>query len=685
MVSVPLYLAEIYGFLSCLFFYFQTAGGEGGPLSVPTVDSFPMVDVFVTVYNEPIDILYKTLVGCLNMDYPKERLKVYVLDDGGREEVKKIVRSLKCKYLKRDIRKHAKAGNLNYGLENSDGEFIAIFDVDHIPTRSFLKETIGYFKDSQVAFVQTSHHFYNPDIYQKNLFLEGKITNDQDLFFHVIQPGRDYFNSSFFAGSSGIFRRKALEEIGGFQTRTVTEDIHTSFVLHSRGWRSVYVNKNLSAGLTPERISSYINQRRRWTRGSIQLFIYDNPLFKKGLSFSQRVNYFASIFYFFHPLPRIIYLSVPLSFLLFGIPPIKANFFELGHYFLSHYLAFTLAFNLFSKGFRHFFWSDIYETTTAFPLSSEVIKTLSNPKDTVFKVTPKGERYERLEFFPFYLIPNLVLVGLILFGLLRGIYLTFYGLIDQQAAAISISWSAYNFLLLSLALMVGIEKPQKRIAVRFSRKLPCKIISQSRLIPAKTLDLSESGLSLVLEERIPFQPMFGLSLTLDREELFLFGKTVRYDQYSRGKYLLALSFVGLTKTQRENLIKGIFTTPSVWEHLFLDGIWYSFKNLLSPLYEPLLKKKILRRTVPRIKKVIPVEMIVEGKSYFGYTRDISEKGLSLRIKKKVKLNGELRLKLYWKKRFEELEGKMMWVRYKKDETLFGIKLKQFIELGSMVS
>jgi len=685
IASRVLYFAEIYGFLSSFFFYLQTIKSNLSS-SVTRDDSFlPTVDIFVPVYNESVDILYKTLVGCLNIDYPKERFNVYVLDDAGRKEVYQLTRTLKCRYLKRETHEYAKAGNLNYGLKNSDGEFIAIFDVDHIPLSSFLKETIGYFKNSWVAFVQTAHHFYNSDIYQRNLFLEGKLTNDQDLFFHVIQPGRNYFNSSFFAGSSGIFKRKALEEINGFQTTTVTEDIHTSLVLHSRGWRSVYVNKDLSAGLTPESISAYLNQRRRWTRGSLQLFIYDNPLFKRGLSLAQRINYFASVFYFFHPLPRIVYLSAPLSFLLFNIPPIKANFLELIHYFFAHYLAFIFAFHLLGKSFRYFFWSDVYETTTAFPLSLEVIKTLIRPKDTVFKVTPKGERSERLKFNSFYLIPNVVLTGLILFGLLRGTYLTLSHLIDWQTAVINLGWSTYNFLLLSLAIMIGIERPQRRLAVRFLRALSCKIISGDRLIPAKTFDLSESGISLIIEERVPFQPTFGLLLSLDREESILFGKTVRYDQYSRGRYLLSFSFVGLTKTQRQNLIKGIFTTPSVWEHFFPNGIWYSFKNLLSVLYKPLRKRKFLRRSAPRLKKVIPTEITSVGKSYFGYTRDLSERGVSLRIKKRVKLIGEFRLKLYWRRGFEEVEGEPVWIRYGKDETLLGIKLKQFIELGSLIS
>ncbi|MBH0188679.1 MAG: glycosyltransferase [Nitrospira sp.] len=95
---------------------------------------------------------------------------MYVLDDGHRDEAKQLAAALGCGYLRRPDRpRHAKAGNLNHALRMTDGDLVAVFDVDHIPARTFLKETIGFFNDPDVAFVQTPHHFYNPDIFQRNL------------------------------------------------------------------------------------------------------------------------------------------------------------------------------------------------------------------------------------------------------------------------------------------------------------------------------------------------------------------------------------------------------------------------------------------------------------------------------------------------------------------------------------
>ncbi|MDP1845686.1 MAG: glycosyltransferase, partial [Candidatus Moranbacteria bacterium] len=235
VVGWTVFLAELYGLFQYGFFAYQV----WSPLdrTAPPLTTIPTVDMMVTVVHEPLDILKRTLVGCTHQEYPKDRFKVYVLDDGHRDEVRELAASLGCAYLRRPDRPlHAKAGNINHALTQSNGELVAMFDVDHVPSTSFLKETVGFFQDSKVAFVQTPHHFYNPDIFQRNLRLEQELKNEQALFFRMVQAGRDRHNSAFFAGSSGIFRRAPLEEIGGFQTQTISEDLHTSLILHSRGY-----------------------------------------------------------------------------------------------------------------------------------------------------------------------------------------------------------------------------------------------------------------------------------------------------------------------------------------------------------------------------------------------------------------------------------------------------------------
>ena len=337
LVSWTVYTAEAYAFVQILLFAYHA----WSPLERQPVPlcRYPNIDIFVTVVDEPLSILRRTLIGCINQDYPNDRYRVHVLDDGQRDEIKTLAASLNCGYIRRADRQHAKAGNLNHALHETSGEIIAIFDVDHVPTSSFLKDTVGFFQDEQVAFVQTPHYFYNPDVFQKNLQLEGVLKNEQALFYRVLQAGRDRHNSAFFAGSCGLFRRRVLVEIGGFRTETVTEDIHTSMVIHAKGYRSCYLNKVLAAGLMPETFERSIKQRVRWAMGHVQIFFRTNPFTMRGLTLPQRIGYFASIFYFLHGVPRIVCLVAPLFALLLGIIPVTADVPSLVNLFGSYYLA----------------------------------------------------------------------------------------------------------------------------------------------------------------------------------------------------------------------------------------------------------------------------------------------------------------------------------------------------------
>ena len=301
-----------------------------------------------------------------------------------------------CAYIARESRDHAKAGNLNHALKQTSGELIAVFDTDHVPTSAFLRETVGFFDNQRVAIVQTPHHFYNPDIFQRNLRLERELNNEQALFFRALQPGRDAHNSAFFAGSSGVFRRRPLMEIGGFQTDTITEDIHTSMLVHAKGYESRFLNKVLAAGLMPETFGGYLKQRTRWAIGCIQMFLKCNPMTVRGLTWSQRIDYLGSVYYFFHGIPRVICLSAPRAALLLGVSPVHATVGELVHLFGSYFFATLVMMRTVGSGTRNAFWADVYETAMCFSLSNAPIATMLRPrKPRAFVVTPKGEKLEK--------------------------------------------------------------------------------------------------------------------------------------------------------------------------------------------------------------------------------------------------------------------------------------------------
>ncbi|MBI3995129.1 MAG: glycosyltransferase, partial [Nitrospirae bacterium] len=554
-ISLTLYLAEIYGFLSVLLFYLQVAKPTERSATPPEEAALPTVDIFITFYNESPDILYRTLVGCMAMDYPAGLKKVYVLDDGEREEIKRLVERVGGRYLTRPTHEHAKAGNLNHALARSSGEFVMVLDCDHVPVRTFLKETIGFFKEPDIAFVQTPHYFYNPDTFQRNLRLEREIVNEQDLFFYIIQPGRDGFNSSFFAGSGGVFRRSALQSIGGFQVMTLTEDLHTSMVLHAKGYRSVYLNKILAAGLAPESYRNYLKQRQRWTRGGLQVFLLDNPLWKPGLTLMQRIHYFGSIFYFFHGWPRLVYLTAPLAYLLFQYSPLIAPLPVLVNYFLPYYVTSFMAFNLISRGFRNPFWSDVYETVMCFFISWTSIETVFIPKKSRFHVTPKGERFEEAHLDWFYVMPHILLGVVLLIGMGFGGYRLWEGGFNYNATLLSLFWTAYNLTILVAAVVVARERPQKRASPRLFRQIDCELIFGGRTLTGRTTDLSETGLSLSLDRPVLLPPVVQTRLISDfGETTDLKGEVIRNDSSPAGEEMgssVGIRFLNLSDSQHQ--------------------------------------------------------------------------------------------------------------------------------------
>src|SRR5882757_3519646 len=290
------------------------------PVPLPDdTDLWPAVDLLIPTYNEPLSVVKHTALAAMNIDWPSDRLHVYILDDGRREEFRRFAEEAGIGYMTRDDNEHAKAGNINCALTRLDAPYVAIFDCDHVPTRSFLQITLGWFlRDTKLGMLQTPHHFYSPDPFERNLDLFRKIPNEGELFYGVVQDGNDFWNATFFCGSCAVLRRSALDQIGGMAVETVTEDAHTSLRMQSNGWNTAYINIPQAAGLATERLSAHVGQRIRWARGMVQILRTDNPLFAPRLRFAQRLCYFNAMAHFLYPLPRLIFLTAPLIYLVFG-------------------------------------------------------------------------------------------------------------------------------------------------------------------------------------------------------------------------------------------------------------------------------------------------------------------------------------------------------------------------------
>lgn len=345
--SRVLYAAELFGFFTALLHAFMTWRLTRRVSPAPPEGL--RVDVFIPTYNEDIAIVRRTVLAAKAMDYPHT---TWILDDGKRSQMRRLATELGVRYLARTENTHAKAGNLNHALQHSQADFIATFDADHAPRRDFLIKTLGFFNDPRVAFVQTPQDFYNLDSYQNRTEAEQRRAwSEQSLFFRIIQRGKDYWNSAFYCGSCAVIRRRALDDIGGFATGTVTEDIHTSLRLHKRGWRSVYLPESLAYGIAPAKIEPFLKQRIRWGMGAMNVWRREGILTARGLSLAQRLSYLATALAYFDGWQKFIFYLAPVLVLTTGMMPLSVDGREFLSYFIPYYLLNFLAFEEIARGY----------------------------------------------------------------------------------------------------------------------------------------------------------------------------------------------------------------------------------------------------------------------------------------------------------------------------------------------
>ncbi len=494
--------AEVYTWLVLLLGYAQTSW----PLKrAPTpltddLERWPTVDVFIPTYNEPLKVVKPTVYAALTMDWPADKFKVYILDDGRREEFRRFAEEVGAGYIVRPDNRHAKAGNLNHALTKTDGEFITIFDCDHIPTRSFLQVNMGGFlRDPKLALVQTPHHFFSPDPFERNLGLFRRVPNEGELFYGLIQDGNDLWNAAFFCGSCAVLRRKPLEEVGGIAVETVTEDAHTALKLHRLGYRSSYINVPQAAGLATESLSAHIGQRIRWARGMAQIFRLDNPFLGKGLSWMQRVCYSNAMLHFLNGIPRLVFLTAPLAFLIFHAYVIYAPAISVALYVLPHMVHANITNSRMQGGVRHSFWAEVYETVLAWYIALPTTLALIDPHKGKFNVTAKGGLVDR-NFFDWTIsLPYLTLVGLNVAGYFFGVWRIAYGPGDEVPTVIlNLIWTLYNTVILGGAIAVSSEARQVRLAHRVQLKLPAILhLPDGKTVQCRTEDFSEGGTALV--------------------------------------------------------------------------------------------------------------------------------------------------------------------------------------------
>lgn len=538
----------------------------------------PSVDVFICTLNESPDMLSTTIAGCRNIDYPN--LKVYVLDDGRRAEIKELAEMLDCNYITRDTNKGYKAGNINNALSQTDGEIVVIFDSDHIPASTFLKETVYNFVDEKVALVQTPQHFCNPDAFQKNLELSEFLANEQEMFYRVIEPSLNEFDSVFCGGTNILIRRKHLEVVGNFPEGTITEDSLLGLEFHAAGFKVVYYNRPIAIGLAASSFEEYIKQRARWAKGNVQIITHPkNWKYYLKLNVQQAFFYLSGVLYFFTPIARLVYLTAPVLFLFFDISPLLILFYQIIAFQICY---FSLKFIfIFTSRVRvgNIVMADVYDLVTSIFTIGGIMQTLFLPAGLAkFKFSVTKKNTDKLKTNYKYKITMIVIFIILIAAELQGIYDIFYSdPYSVLAVVANLFWNTTNIIVVAYGIKVVSEKPEKREYQRINVNDSLSLKdSKNHNINTHVNNISRSGISLESNE---LKNIEGTDININIE-----GENNEAEilecQETKDKYVCKTRFKDPIKLYRlsrifiyrlTKFVKFAYKNPDAWDDYFSKG------------------------------------------------------------------------------------------------------------------
>jgi cellulose synthase (UDP-forming) len=486
------------------------------------------VDVFITCYDEPLEVLRRTAIGARAIRYPH---RTYMLDDGKREEVKAMCEELGLGYIRRVGNANAKSGNLNYALSVTSGEFILQLDSDHVPLPNILDRMLGYFNDPKMAVVQSPQDFYNVDSFTHVVNDAGRrLWEENRIFYSLIQPGRDSWNASFFCGSCGILRRSALEEVGGFASQTIIEDMETTIRLHQEGYKSAYHRETLAYGLAPGAAGAYHVQRMRWGQGSMQVLRKLKPLTMRGLTFGQRVNYFAGTAAYFEGWQKAVFYLMPLLYLFTGIFPVGGNEDAFLIRLVPYLVLAIIAFELLSRGTGYLILSERFTMVRVYTYMLAVLAIFSS-KPLKFNVTPKGHfGVPRSAYMPQLMLLVLSIVAPLWATVAFHQQWIDYGRTSWGARAFWINgfWAAWNAYFALWVVRHSLRMRQQRDDHRFEEQLAVTVRAgegaAAQLVPAMTADLNPAGIGFRATRRLDTGTPVAIDLPLGHRTIPVSGE-----------------------------------------------------------------------------------------------------------------------------------------------------------------
>ena len=554
ILGLILFVCEFIGFMNFMNFQFIFFGKYKiirKDLSVYNLDEAPLVDVLICTYNESLQLLEKTIIASTQMAYPKNKFKVYVCDDGRRDELKALCKKYGVNYITREDNKGAKAGNINNALKYIKGDLFLVLDADMIPKKEFLQKTIGYFEDEDLAFVQTPQCYYNKDMYQSNL--KKYIPNEQDFFMRDVQEARAYRGAVLHVGTNAVFRRKFIDEIGGYPTCSITEDMAVGMLLQAKGYDSIFINKVLVLGLSASTFGELVKQRDRWCRGNIQVFKHYNPFILKGLTPAQRICYVDGVLYWFSNLIKMFYIIVPILFLSTGIHFVESGFAELLNMTIPYILVQIFIFRILSPKSRRYMWTHYYEMAMAPHLSLSIIKEMFG-FEVNFNVTSKDIEIDRGYYEYDVVKPHLLILILGLLSLFIGLKLVEKGYIIKYAYYLNAFLNIFNLIgimrSLRVAYQVKVSEDEDRASIDEKMESNCILLDHEE----KHLSNIDVVIDSISSKKIWIETSQNLE-TGSKVLIKLRKSYVKCKVLDKHRNNLELKLLSLTKEQMEEVIE----------------------------------------------------------------------------------------------------------------------------------
>jgi cellulose synthase (UDP-forming) len=509
----------------------------------------PAVDVFIATYNEDLQILEKTIVAAKAIDYP--HVHVWVLDDTRRDWLRDYCARHGVHYARRPDNSHAKAGNLNNGLELSarttNAPYILVLDADFAPQKNILYRVLGLFAEPRVAVVQTPQFYYNADPIQHNLGASDSWVDEQRVFFDVFQPSRDAWNSAFCVGTSFVISRQAITSAGGFPTGSVCEDIHTSYLLRRHGYITRWLNERLSVGLSAEGLIEYINQRSRWCLGTMQVaLLKDGPLRGPGYTVADRLHYIHGMLHWLSKPFILMMMVAPVLYWYFNI----AAFYTTPSAFMFYGLPALIGFWLYGPWITDRrtlpIFTEVTQLVAAYAVTMTILSACIRPFGRPFKVTAKG--LDRSKVVVHWKLAGFFIV--LMACLQAGAVNTMLTAQMSAGTVFNLAWTLVALVLNLAAIMACVDLPRLKQEERFPFAHAARWRAEGHEETSRFIDISMSGAAL---ERGRIMPRPGTLLEVQIPKVGWVPATV----VRHSKRRLCVAFEP-TEAMRHRLIEAIF-------------------------------------------------------------------------------------------------------------------------------